>query len=71
MNDVTKAAWIGNHVVIGNWLGIDREWRQSLDCKVRATQEWRGGRMSRARIGGPNEWGQVISLGLLIPTIPG
>ena len=31
MNDVTKAAWIGNHVVIGNWSGIDWERSQLLD----------------------------------------
>ena len=31
--DVTKVAWIGNHVDIGNLLGIDREQRQLLDCE--------------------------------------
>ena len=25
-NDITKAVRIGNHVVIGNWSGIDWEW---------------------------------------------
>ena len=62
MNDVTKVARIGNHVVIGNWSGINREWPRSLDCKVRATREWRGGRMSGARIGGPNCQVDVTSL---------
>ena len=31
--DVSKATWIGNRVVIGNWSGIDQEWRQSLNCE--------------------------------------
>ena len=32
-NDVTKAAQIGNHVVIGNWSGINREQSQLFDCE--------------------------------------
>ena len=30
---ISKATQIGNHVVIGNWSGIDREWHRSLDCE--------------------------------------
>ena len=30
---VSKATQIGNHVGIGNWSGIDQEWRQSLNRK--------------------------------------
>ena len=33
MNDVTKVAQIENHVVIGNWLGIDQKWSQLFDCE--------------------------------------
>ena len=30
---VSKVTRIGNRLGIGNWLGIDREWHQSLDCE--------------------------------------
>ena len=30
---ISKATWIGNRVVIGNWSGINREWRQLLNCE--------------------------------------
>ena len=30
---VSKVTWIGNCVGIGNWLGIDQEWHQLLDCE--------------------------------------
>ena len=37
--DVTRATRIGNHVEIGNCLGINWEWRQLLDCEGRGYTE--------------------------------
>ena len=34
--DVTKVAWIGNHIGIGNLLGIDQEQRQLFDHEGRS-----------------------------------
>ena len=53
MNDITKAVRIGNHVVIGNWLGINRERSQLFDCEFeifagaeRRQNEWDSDRRS-------------------------
>ena len=42
-NDVTKVARIGNHVVIGNWSGIDQERSRLFDreCEIFAGVEKR------------------------------
>ena len=57
--DVTKVAWIGNCVVIGNSSGINQERRQLLDREGESYAGAEGRQNEQTRIRSHNKWRQV------------